>query len=265
VRAILTAVALLVGAAAAGCQSELTITVEKLVGVSGRVEDDGSADATLSAIHNVLVTLEGVCLECQTALGVAAFDLHASPLGRAQSAATALRPAAESLLLRRARGETSGMAFASQVEALRQAVVPRIPDLSADFFGQLIETQVDPARRAEVAAAVSGWSARLRGVASQAQSLSVARVGFGGFRQAGVYSINPGDAAYDAVLAARAAGSPLTQVRVQATGDSNVMIVQESPGQMRLYQLANDPVSIMRNAGFVMDKVMQAAVKFGGA
>ena len=93
--------------------------------------------------------------------------------------------------------------------------------------------------------------------------LSTDGPGFGGFRQAGIYVINPGDPAFDAVLRAEPAPNPLTSVRVRATGDSGIMVGQESPGQMRPYQLTNDPLSLMRNVGFILDKVLQAVVKFG--
>jgi len=51
-------------------------------------------------------------------------------------------------------------------------------------------------------------------------------------------------------------------VTVCASGDASAMIVQESPGQMRLYQISNDPVSLMRNTSLILDKVLQAAVQF---
>jgi len=250
--------------ASTGCQNEFRVRVEKL-DTPGHVAvgmTDPESARVLATLHELLVGLDGVCIECRRAAGTDAVNTTLEPLGQAQQAARALLPAVEALIGRQAKGELTGAALAAEIDLLRRRAAAQIPDLASVAWDQLIEAQSSPEKQMQLAAAVEQWRTRLAKYAADLAAPTSAQAGFGGFRQAGVYRINPGDAAYDAVLKAKPIGNPLTMVSVRATGDSGFMIVQESPGQMRLYELTNDPVALTRNVSFIIDKVLQAAVKF---
>lgn len=88
---------------------------------------------------------------------------------------------------------------------------------------------------------------------------------FGGFRSIGVYEINPADPAYRKILGpdtAQLSLDAITSDNVTALGDSSVMIVQETPGQFRVYQISNDPTQIMRNVALLVSKALAAASKY---
>lgn len=261
---ILAVIAWLVLCAVVGCQNEFRVRVEKLDVAGRRAGDVDGPDSTrqLATLHEILLGLDGVCVDCQRETGMASLSGAMAPLGEAQQAARTLLPSVESAIKRQAAGQLSGAALATEVELLRRQAVARLPDLSKVAWDELIEAQTSPEKQMRLAAAVEQWRAKLMQYAADLEATSRMRPGFGGFQQAGVYRINPGDPHYDAVLKAKAIGSPLTAVSVAATGDSGFMIVQESPGQMRLYELTNDPIALTRNVSFIIDKVLQAAVKF---
>ncbi len=263
---ILALLAWLVLCAVAGCQNEFRVRVEKLDVAGSRAVDADDSEATrqLATLHEVLLGLDSVCVDCQRETGMASLSDSLAPLAQAQQAARTMLPAVTSAIQRQARGELAGAALATEVDLLRRQAVARLPDLSRVAWDDLVEAQASPEKQMNLAAAVEQWRARLARYAADLSAVSRSRPGFGGFQQAGVYRINPGDPHYDAVLKAKAIGSPLTAVSVAATGDSGFMIVQESPGQMRLYELTNDPIALTRNVSFILDKVMQSAVKFGG-
>lgn len=246
---------------AAGCHNRFMVKVEKLAVSSSRTNDD--ADRALATVYDALSGLDTICLECRAAYPDEAFDGSLAPLAETQTTAGPLLALAEELMGRRGRGELTGRTFAAQVSALGRRVREIMPDGQTAAFEQLIAAEPDEYRRAAMRSISLDLVARLGHFTAKLDLLDTTRPGFGGFRQAGVYRINPGDPAYDAVLRADAIGHPLTSVDVRATGDTGIMIVQESPGQLRLYQLTNDPITLMRNASFILDKVMQAAVKFG--
>ena len=250
-------------ASSPACQSGLTIKVEKLEGVSGRW--DGQWDAVLASVHEALLGLDQLCRECRETYGDK-MSAHAQcPLPATQDAIRALLPLADELTLRRARGEVGGAAFAAQVDALRRRTVELLPKMTGESLDGLAEMEIDEDRRLAMMALAERLPAEVENYSARLQATPAGAAGFGGFRQAGVYCINPGDPMYDAVLRAGAAANPLTSAQTRATGDAGVMIVQESPGQLRLYQISNDPVSVMRNATLILDKVLQAAVKFTAA
>lgn len=263
---ILALIAWLALCAVAGCQNEFRVRVEKLDVAGRRAGDVDDPDSTrqLATLHEILLGLDGVCVDCQRETGMASLSGTMAPLGEAQQAARTLLPSVESALKRQSAGQLAGTALTTEVDLLRRQAVARLPDLSQVAWDELIEAQTSPEKQMKLAAAVEQWRARLARYAADLSAVSQSRPGFGGFQQAGVYRINPGDPHYDAVLKAKAIGSPLTAVSVAATGDSGFMIVQESPGQMRLYELTNDPIALTRNVSFIIDKVLQAAVKFGG-
>lgn len=244
------------------CQSGLTIKVEKLEGVSGRCDGDG--DGVLASVREALLGLDELCTECRSAYGERAVEHAQCPLPSTQTEIRALLPLAQDLFARRARGEIGGAAFTAQTDALRRRTVDLLPRMNTDLLDGLAVMEIDDDRRLAMLALAERLPTELGHYSTSLRS-SPGSAGFGGFRQSGVYCINPGDPMYDAVLQAAPAANPLTSVTTRATGDTAVMIVQESPGQLRLYQISNDPVSGMRNATLILDKVLQAAVKFGSA
>lgn len=93
------------------------------------------------------------------------------------------------------------------------------------------------------------------------------RGGFGGFQTVGIFEINPSDPAYQEVFKpglSRASISwrTLTQATAMAVGDSSLMLVMESPGQVRTHQVSNDPTQLLRNVALIIGKATGAASKF---
>lgn len=99
---------------------------------------------------------------------------------------------------------------------------------------------------------------------------------FGGFVSTDVYPINPSDPMYARILKS---GSPIgavvfapfwrntsletiTEAKVGVSGDSAIMLVVESPGQVRVYQVSMDPTQITRNIGLLISKATAAGMKF---
>jgi len=240
------------------------VRVEKLAGLSRSISTNREADEVLRHTRGVLGGLVALCVECREAC--APDDLHCTlpALAALRDHATELLPVADDLVSERKHGQITGLAFASQVEALRRRVREIMPDPRSVAFADLAAAESDPARRAALASVAMRSSDELTRLGAMLSDQPALSPGFGGYQQGGVYMINPGDPMYDAVLQAPAAAHAVTSVEVRADGDTGVMVVQESPGQMRLYQLTNDPLTMMRNISLILDKVMQAAVKFGG-
>lgn len=263
-RKLLIALVLAGVMSSAGCQSALIVKVEKIDGVQTR-KDDGASDA-LVMIYDALAGLDDICTECRLTYGDAAVEASLAELADAQRKGRALLPLVQNLLARRGRGEIHGAALAAQVAALQRRASQLMPRVDLDALRSVIQIELAGEQRDamqrladDLPGVVARYSARL-----DAAHASASAIGFGGFRQGGVYQINPGDPAYAQVLSAKAAANPIMEVTVAATGDTGVMLVQESPAQLRLYQLGNDPAAIMHNAGFILNKVLQSAVKFSG-
>lgn len=92
-----------------------------------------------------------------------------------------------------------------------------------------------------------------------------AKSGFGGFRQAGIYVIHPGDPEYKTLLGSRGfrrSADPLVYQEVSGLGDVSVMVVQESPGCFRVYQISNDPRTAAANIQLITQKTLHAALKY---
>ncbi|MBX3396806.1 MAG: hypothetical protein KF841_15725 [Phycisphaerae bacterium] len=247
---------------AAGCQSTLRVRVEKLEGVQSSVPD-GLPD-TLRILLAALEGLDEICTECRITYGDAAVESALSALADSQRKGRALLPIIRDLIDRQARGQIGGRALAAQTAALHRRVRALIPRIDLDALSTVIPIEIEPAQRAAMQRLAADLPVVVDRFATALASAAAGSAGFGGFRQGGVFQINPGDPAYDRVLVAVPAANPITEVRVRAVGDTGVMLVQESPAQMRLYQISNDPSTIMRNASFIMNKVLQAAVKFSG-
>lgn len=92
----------------------------------------------------------------------------------------------------------------------------------------------------------------------------IRRIGFGGFLTVGVFEINPADPMYRKILAAECVTlscDSFTCVRARIDGDSSIMFVMESPGQIRIYQIQNDPTQLLRNIAILIQKATAAATK----
>lgn len=88
-------------------------------------------------------------------------------------------------------------------------------------------------------------------------------LGFGGFATIGVFEINASDPAYRKILpGGRLVPEPFTLVQGAINGDSSLMFVMENPGQMRIYQVQNDPTQLARNIAILIQKATTAANKF---
>jgi hypothetical protein len=113
-------------------------------------------------------------------------------------------------------------------------------------------------------------------VAAAAEAAKTTKIGFGGFMSTDVFVINPSDPKYAEILKSPSpVGSffvapwyrntsveTLTEAVVAVTGDSAVMLVMESPGQVRVYQVRMDPTQITRNIGLLVSKATGAAAKY---
>lgn len=257
----IAAIVLLAVLSCPGCQSMLHVRVDKIEGVQSRMPDH-SAEA-LILIHDALAGLDEICTECRITYGDAAVEGALAALADAQRKGHAMLPIVRDLIARQSRGEIAGKPLAAQVAALHRRARGIMPCIDLEMLRGVIEFELDDAEREamrrladDLPIAMDSFTAKLAGV-------RIGSPGFGGFRQGGVFQINSGDPAYDRVLNAGTAAQPVTEAVIRAVGDTAVMLVQESPAQMRLYQVSNDPSSIMRNASFIMNKVLQATVKFG--
>jgi hypothetical protein len=95
------------------------------------------------------------------------------------------------------------------------------------------------------------------------------RAGFMGAVASDVYEINPSDPKYRLIFSNQNAlagppvhWEPFTSAKVGVTGDSSVMIVMEHLGQVRVYQVSNDPSQITRNIALIVSKASGAVAKF---
>jgi hypothetical protein len=113
---------------------------------------------------------------------------------------------------------------------------------------------------------IAAWDEVGAEVARAVSTTSAARrppIGFGGFTATDAYAINPSDPKYQQVLGGKGTRfATLTKATFGASGDSAVMMVMEHPGQIRVYQVSNDPTQVTRNVGLLVSKATQAAAKF---
>ncbi len=88
--------------------------------------------------------------------------------------------------------------------------------------------------------------------------------GFGGFRVLGVHRINAADPAYHRIVNSKRCkpAGVFSEVESRVNGDSTIVFVQENPTQFRVFEIDNDPSALMRNVAYLMDKVLQAVVKY---
>lgn len=246
----------------AACTNTVSVRVEKLAGVSRSLPVHADADALLAETRDALAGLVDLCIECRAACAPDDFECTLPVLAAARDKAAALLRVADELTGSRARSPNAEPGFSAQVAALRRRARAILPDSSSAAFAELVAMETDAARRSALTAMARRSELELARLSTALDAPTAGDPGFGGFRPAGVYLINPGDPMYDAVLAARPSPRAITAVEVRADGDAGVMIVQESPGQMRLYQLTSDPLTLMRNVSLILEKALQGVVKF---
>ncbi len=112
--------------------------------------------------------------------------------------------------------------------------------------------------------------------AAAEEGAKATKIGFGGFMTTDVFVINPSDPKYADVLNSavpvwsvlrapfyqKTSLEPMTEACVGVSGDSAIMLVMESPGQVRVYQVSLDPTQITRNIGLLVSKATGAAAKY---
>lgn len=126
---------------------------------------------------------------------------------------------------------------------------------------------------------IAGFEEALDGALGGAMRAATAErpsTGFGGFISTDVYTISPSDPAMREVLGSWSPWKPLvwglfkrgvsvetlTDVKVGVSGDSSIMAVMEHPGQVRVYQVSMDPTQITRNVAMIVSKATAAAARF---
>jgi len=95
-------------------------------------------------------------------------------------------------------------------------------------------------------------------------SLDVAAAGCGGLEVLGVYELNQADPAYRQVLDGTKYQSVglFSMAEANVNGDSTIVIVQENPGQFRVFEIDNDPTKLVQNVSYISNKALEAAVKY---
>jgi len=276
--AILQAAAVL---AIGGCRSGLTVSVHRvIVPTADRLQSDsplGRRVATAAADLQEFV-------ECAAAAEGAARRLAdedadwKGPLSRYQETVRQAREEG-ARLLSRCRSLFSESAEASHsADALglgfdAQVVLEGVHSFFATSAAQLRTLQEDVCGIPSLASlCVMGGAPNKCGIqeiialAGAAQARS--RPGAMGMTRTDVYEINPSDPNYRRIFAAGGAQiskEPITEARIDAIGESALMIVLEHAGQVRVYQVSNDPTRITRNVAMLVDKATAAVAKFAAA
>lgn len=152
----------------------------------------------------------------------------------------------------------------AQVVALQAAQAARqIPYFLATSQPERIaafENKASSETRLQIAPLMEQEARVLRPIVSAALR-SVSAAGYGGFTMPDVFLIQPSDRLYEFVLKAPIDPQPLSIAKVDTTGDSSVVIVQESPGQFRVKRVASDPTTVLQNSAFIADMALRAAAQ----
>ena len=174
--------------------------------------------------------------------------------------------------------------IADRKSAIHEALA-RINDYFADMRPR-IQNWSEQAKESDVLSKLvadprSSVNTMLKGLQEEAgrgQS-ALSRIGFGGFQTTDVYVINPSDPNYQRILRTHGpwakwmkdafwqdlSAETLSMATAGVTGDSAIMFVMESPGQVRVYQLSMDPTQITRNIGLLVSKATGAVAKYMSA
>jgi hypothetical protein len=152
----------------------------------------------------------------------------------------------------------------ARLPVLEMIARPKPPDASAAAAVDAEEREL----AANVTSEASKAAAEVDVVASRGRQ--DAQPGFGGFVATDVYEINPSDPGWARVFGSRwrrprLSREPITRASLGVSGDSAVMVVAEHPGQMRVYQISNDPTQLARNVSLLVGKAAAAAAKFAAA
>jgi len=151
---------------------------------------------------------------------------------------------------------------------------PRIQNWSA----QAKESDVLSKLVADPRSPVNTMLKGLQEEAGKGQS-AFSRIGFGGFQTTDVYIINPSDPSYQSILKTHGpwakwvkdafwqdvSAETFSMASAGVTGDSAIMFVMESAGQVRVYQVSMDPTQITRNIGLLVSKATGAVAKYMSA
>jgi len=270
-----------------GCQNTIHVRVEKVLGVSS-VSRDSRVGRQLDQAIESLTKLIGDCNNMETALDeyiqsleparredITNFSLPWREVltGRRESA-RALRE--ECLSLFTAKPEGARLIPREQlhrVAAFSDETQRIIRDWRKVFEKVIGAEGIAETMNAEELGVMAAFTSLE--LAAQEASKST-RIGFGGFMTTDVFVVNPSDPKYADILKT---GSPvgavflfpwwqhtsletITEAHVGVTGDSAIMLVMESPGQVRVYQVSNDPTQVTRNIGLLISKATAAAAKY---
>lgn len=291
-RTINAAIVLAVVLAGAGCRSSLEVKVERVLGVSSTaLRPDSRLGVALQDAINHLSEYERISARVQTNSETGASALASNP-GDASMATDSESSRAISALGK--HFETTG----SSARELREKCERYLgsTDITADVAAAIatvneassfLRDAASKARAAETKRAVDALQTRApdsaREVSAALAALeesSIARVspyvGFGGFASTDIYCINPSDPKYQEALNDRdpftgfvrmlgfsnVSYEKLSEAQVDVAGDSSVMLVMEQPGQVRVYQVSNDPTQLARNVAGIVSKAASAVAKY---
>ncbi len=135
-----------------------------------------------------------------------------------------------------------------------------------------------PTDTLEASSGAKVWTQLSGLLAAAEEGAKRTKIGFGGFMTTDVFVINPSDPKYAEILKSASpignalawpfyqntSQETLTDARVAVSGDSAIMLVMESPGQVRVHQVSMDPTQITRNIGLLVSKATAAAAKYAG-
>lgn len=87
------------------------------------------------------------------------------------------------------------------------------------------------------------------------------RLEYGGFRDNTVYRIDAASTAYE-TLAASPRGVLFSELRIDLTGDTAAMIVQQSPAYFTKKGVRADPTEVLRNSLIMVNKALRVTSRF---
>jgi hypothetical protein len=260
---------LVVGAAIqTGCQSTMSVTVERLAPVIppdglckpsnsmlGKVKVNGGYIDSLNNCIYGLLQYEKMISEIETT----ASANKVRKISEFRDSAVAQRVEGQDLLQKIVTSSDSLSSKQPAIQAYCVKTAAFLDDASIMWkdFAKFLSN--DEELGAAVDSLLQNGLPRVEQIVVAATSQSA---GFGGFQTEGIYTISPADPMYKYVLNAQAERSPISHSQSNVTGDSTIMFVQDSPGQIHVYAVEMDAEKIVRNVATISDKALEAWTKF---
>ena len=148
---------------------------------------------------------------------------------------------------------------APRVQAIRIRLEEQMAPLQqvADALGPL----TGPTERIQAAGAQSRLQSSRTAAARELNAL------FGGYSSSSVFVLAPGSPAYKKLLSPTTLEGAqyelaFTPINIDIPGDTNLMVVQETPTYFRPRQIQSDPTKMIQNALAVLDRVLRAVGEF---